>query len=137
MRKHKNKTLATGLASFTGWAGIHRFYLHGPSDLAGWAHVLAVLLSVPALLGEKALFSTFAVAPLVISTLISFLEALVIGLTPDDKWDAQHNQASGLASDSRWPLAVLLVLTTGVGATAMIATMARMFDLLWTGGAYG
>jgi hypothetical protein len=61
----------------------------------------------------------------------------VIGLTPDEKWDAKHNPASGRQSQSHWILAVLLVLTMLVGATAVIATLSRLFDLLYTGGAYG
>jgi len=76
-------------------------------------------------------------APLIISILIALLEALVLGLTPDDKWDAQYNSSSGRRSSSGWPLAVILVLTLGIGAIVVIATIARTFDLIFTGGAYG
>jgi hypothetical protein len=112
---HKNKTLATLYASLLGGLGIHRFYLYGKKDIWAWVHVALFPLSV------------FA----------GFLEALVIGLTPDDKWDAAHNRDSGRQSDSGWPLAVLLVLTFGGGAIALIAAIARTFDLMFTGGAYG
>lgn len=112
---HKNKTLATLLAFLFGGFGFHRFYLYGKKDIWAWVHLALFPLSV------------FA----------GFIEALVIGLTPDEKWDVQHNSLSGRQSESRWPLAVLLVLTTAVGATALIATLARTFDLLYTGGAYG
>ena len=112
---HKNKTLATLLAFLFGGLGFHRFYLHGKKDIWAWVHLALFPLSI------------FA----------GFIEALVIGLTPDEKWDVQHNSHSGKQSASRWPLAVLLVLTTAVGATALIATLARTFDLLYTGGAYG
>ena len=40
-------------------------------------------------------------------------------------------------SESRWPLAVIIVATVMVGAGMLIATIARLFDLLYTGGAYG
>jgi len=112
---HKNKTLATFLAAIFGGFGIHRFYLYGKRDKWAWVHALLFPLSV------------FA----------GFLEALIIGLTPDDKWDAAHNQGSGRQSASGWPLVVLLVLTFGGGAIAVIAAIARTFDLLFTGGAYG
>lgn len=112
---HKNKTLATFLAFALGSLGAHRFYLYGKKDFWAWVHVFLFPLSV------------FA----------GFIGALVIGLTPDDKWDAQHNQNSGRQSKSDWPLAVLLVLTLAVGAIALIATIARVFDLIYTGGAYG
>lgn len=112
---HKNKTLATLLAAVFGAIGAHRFYLYGSKDKWAWLHVLLFPLAI------------FA----------GFLEALVIGLTPDEKWDVQHNAHSGRQSSSGWPLAVLLVLTFAVGATALIAALARGFDLLFTGGAYG
>ncbi len=112
---HKSKALATLYASLFGGLGIHRFYLYGKKDVWAWVHVALFPLSVYA----------------------GFLEALIIGLTPDDKWDAAHNLDSGQQSKSGWPLAVLLVLTFGIGAIALIAAIARTFDLLFTGGAYG
>jgi len=112
---HKNKTLATFLAAIFGGLGFHRFYLYGKKDIWAWAHVVFFPLSIfPA-----------------------FIEALVIGLTADEKWDDAHNKDSGRKSNSGWPLAVLLVLTFGTGAIAVIAAIARTFDLLFTGGAYG
>ena len=114
-RTHKNKTLATLLAALLGGLGAHRFYLYGKKDVSAWVH----LFFFP--------FSIYA----------GFIEALMIGLMPDDKWDATHNPHSSRQSESGWPLIVLLVLTAGFGATAIIATLARTFDLLYTGGAYG
>lgn len=115
MTAHKNKTLATLLAFVFGGLGAHRFYLFGIRDIWGWVHVI---------------FMPFAVYA-------GIIEALVIGLTPDEKWDDAHNRASGRQSHSRWPLALLLVLVTGIGAILVIGTLARTFDLLYTGGAYG
>ncbi|MGV3741655.1 MAG: NINE protein [Burkholderiaceae bacterium] len=137
MSTHKNKTLTTFLAIFLGGIGLHRFYLRGQADKWGWLH----LLSLPA---SGLLISTFpdwpmffGLMPLVLSGLVGILEALVLGLTPDEKWDAKYNPASGRSSASGWPLAILLVLAVGVGATGLIATIARSFDLLFTGGAFG
>ncbi|HJV86314.1 MAG TPA: NINE protein [Noviherbaspirillum sp.] len=112
---HKNKTLATFLASIFGGLGAHRFYLYGKKDVWAWVHL----------------------ALLPVSIFAGFIEALVIGLTPDEKWDAQHNRDSGRQSHSGWPLALVLVLTFGGGAIAVISAIARTFDLLFTGGAYG
>lgn len=112
---HKNKTFATFLAAIFGGLGLHRFYLYGKKDIWGWVHVVLFPLSI------------FA----------AFVEALVIGLTPDDKWDMTYNIQSGSQSDSGWPLVILLVLTFGGGAIVVIAAIARAFDLMFTGGAYG
>lgn len=134
---HKNKTFATLLASLLGGIGLHRFYLYGRKDFWGWMHLATAPLALLLRLAAPDQPALFVAAPLVISALIGFLEALVIGLTPDDKWDAACNLASGRRSESGWPLVLILVLTLGVGATAVIAAIARTFDLLFTGGAYG
>ena len=112
---HKNKTLTTFLAAVLGGLGAHRFYLYGKKDKWAWVHVLLFPLS------------SFA----------GFIEALVIGLTPDDKWDETHNCNSGKKSDSGWPLAVLLVLTFGGGVIAVLVVISPIFELLDTGGGYG
>ena len=75
--------------------------------------------------------------PLLLSCVAGCIGALVIGLTPDDKWDARFNHAAGTRSRSNWVLAVLLVATLLVGAIVLIGTIARLFDLAFTGGAYG
>lgn len=137
MQRHKNKTLVSLLAFLFGGFGIHRFFLRGKTDKWAWLHLASLPVSglVVALFPTLPLF--FGLLPLILSVLTAFLETLVIGLMPDDKWDAKYNSASGRASSSGWPLALLLVLTVGTGATALIATIARSFDLLYTGGAFG
>ncbi len=136
-KPHKNKTLATLLAFLTGGLGLHRFYLAGLFDRWGLAHAATVPLTglLMAVFPDQP--AMFTASPLILSGLIGFIEALVIGLTPDEKWDERYNAASGRRSHSGWPLAVLLVLTLGAGAVAVIATLARTFDLLYTGGAFG
>ena len=112
---HKNKTLATLLAAVLGGFGAHRFYLYGSKDRRAWLYVLFFPLSVVA----------------------GFIAALVIGLTPDEKWDATHNAASGTPSDSGWLVILIVIATFGIGTGLLIAAIARTFDLLYTGGAYG
>ncbi len=112
---HKNKTLATFLAAILGGLGAHRFYLYGRHDRKAWLYVLLCPLSI------------FA----------GFIAALVIGLTPDEKWDALHNPNSGRSSDSGWTVILIVIATFGIGTGLLIATIARTFDLLYTGGAYG
>ncbi|MDY7579837.1 NINE protein [Herbaspirillum sp. RTI4] len=134
---HKNKTLTTFLASLLGGVGAHRFYLHGFKDAFGWLHVALAALSLLLLTALPEQQPMFMSMPLALSVLSGFLEALVLGLTPDDKWDARYNANTGKHSESHWILALILVLTVGVGAFALIATIARCFDLFFTGGAFG
>jgi hypothetical protein len=137
MPTHKNKTLATALAFLLGGLGVHRFYLKGSVDRLGLLHVCSLPLAGLVYGVGQAPNPFWSLLPIFISCIAGWIEALVIGLTPDEKWDAKVNPASGRQSDSHWILAVLLVLTMLVGATAVIATLSRLFDLLYTGGAYG
>lgn len=134
---HKNKTLATLLAFLLGGIGLHRFYLHGINDRWGWLHA-ASLPACGIVMGAAPRADWFFwYLPLTLSMLAGAIEALVLGLTPDEKWDAAYNAGSARRSASRWLLAVIIVATLMVGAALLIATMARFFDLLYTGGAYG
>jgi TM2 domain-containing membrane protein YozV len=137
MPTHKNKTLATALAFLLGGLGVHRFYLKGSVDRLGLLHVCSLPVAGLVYGVGQAPNPFWSLLPIFISCIAGWIEALVIGLTPDEKWDAKVNPGSGRQSDSHWILAVLLVLTMLVGATAVIATLSRLFDLLYTGGAYG
>jgi uncharacterized membrane protein YidH (DUF202 family) len=137
MQQHKNKTLATALAFLLGGLGIHRFYLKGSVDRIGLLHLCSVPVAGLVYGLGHGPNPFYVLLPILISCIAGFIEALVIGLTPDERWDAVRNPASGRSSRSAWPLALLLVLTMLVGATVVIATLSRLFDLLYTGGAYG
>lgn len=135
--RHKNKTVATFLATFLGGLGLHRVYLHGWQDKWAWLHFASLPASALIALAAPDQPWMFTGSLLVLSVLAGCIESLTIGVTPDDVWDARFNLNSGQQSMSGWPLAVLLVLTVGAGATALIAAMARIADLLLTGGAFG
>ncbi len=137
---HKNKTIATLLATTVGAAGLHRFYLHGWRDRWAWLHLAS--LPLPAIgyaIGDKLgpAWSMVLISPFILSLLAALLEALVLGLTPDSKWDARYNPASGRKTESAWPLALILVLTLAGGMGGLIFVISRSFDLMFTGGSYG
>ena len=134
---HKNKTMATFLALLLGSVGIHRFYLHGLKDRWGWLHAVSLPLSALLLLSNPELPLLINTVPLVISLLSASIETFVLGLMPDEKWDVRYNPASGNASDSGWPVALMMVVNLFCGATLLLTVLARGFDLLLTGGAYG
>jgi hypothetical protein len=134
---HKNKTTATLLALVLGWGGIHRAYLRGASDRWALLHLASVPASALVLFLAPQANIFYQLLPMILSTISGLVEGLVIGLMPDEKFDARYNAGSGGRSDSNWPLALVLVVTMLVGAITLIATIARLFDLLYTGGAYG
>jgi hypothetical protein len=134
---HKNKTFTALLALLLGGAGIHRFYLHGLRDVWGWLHFASLLLCATLLSADPERALLINTAPLVLSVLAACIETFVIGLMPDEKWDATYNSGSGRTSDTGWMVAVLMVTNLFCGATLMLITLARSFDLILTGGAYG
>lgn len=133
---HKNKTLTTALALVLGTLGAHRFYMHGAVDRLGLLHVSSLPIAGLIFSNAHDLNPFYAWLPLLVSGIAACIEALTIGLMPDERWDARFNP-SGPQSESSWPLALLLVTTLLVGATVLIATISRLFDLMYTGGAYG
>ena len=137
MSQHKNKTLATALAFLLGGIGAHRFYLKGSVDRIGLLHVCSLPVAGLVYGLGHAPNPFWVLLPIIVSCVAGFVEALVIGLTPDEKWDARYNAGSGRQSASHWFVILLVVLTMLVGATVLIAAISRLFDLLYTGGAYG
>jgi len=133
---HKNKTVATLLALLLGGFGVHRFYLKPGADRIGLLH-LCCLPVTGILYGAVKPHPFYIVLPLLVSYIVGFVEALVIGLTPDEKWDTQYNAHSGQQTRSNWVLVLLLVITMLVATTVLIGTIARLSDVMYTGGAYG
>lgn len=133
----KNKTLASFLALSLGGVGAQRFYLYGKKDSLAWLHFASLPVSFAL---SQIYFGWPGIASyalFLISVLIALVHALVIGLCNDEKWDALHNAKQTRRSQSGWPLALILVFTLGWGAILLIGLIARSFDLLYTGGAYG
>jgi len=137
MSQHKNKTFATALAFLLGGIGAHRFYLKGSVDRIGLLHVCSLPVAGLVYGLGHAPNPFWVLLPVIVSWLVGFGEALALGLTPDEKWDARHNAGSRHRSSSHWFVILLVVLTMLVGTTVLIATISRLFDLLYTGGAYG
>ena len=134
---HKNKTLAALLAFLFGGLGLQRLYLRGVRDPWLWAHLASLPAAALVALAAPGADGFYKLLPIMVSGLAGFLEALVLGLMSDEKWDARFNARSGRQSDTHWPVAVVLVASMMVGAGSLIATISRLFDLLYTGGAYG
>jgi len=137
MSQHKNKTLATALAFLLGALGAHRFYLKGSVDRIGLLHVCSLPVAGLVYGLGHAPDPFYVLLPLFLSSIVGFGEALFLGLMPDEKWDARYNAGSGHRSHSHWFVILLVVLTMLVGTTVLIGTISRLFDLLYTGGAYG
>lgn len=126
----RSKAVATWLALLGGGLGLHRFYLHGRSDLLAWLHPWPTLagaygfwrmreLGVDDALGNR-------LVPLLGAMLAAtMLTAIVYGLTSDDRWQARHGGSNRDATArSSWPAIVAVVIAVAAGATVTMATIA-------------
>jgi TM2 domain-containing membrane protein YozV len=98
--RFRSKTLTAALALFFGCIGAHRFYLYGLRDKFGWAA----------------------------SLLAAFLSAIVYGLRPDEKWDAQFNADTGQHSQSGWAVIFVVIFALFIGAVLLMSGLALTFQ---------
>jgi hypothetical protein len=126
MKAAKSKTLATWLALLLGSLGAHRFYLHGWRDVAGWLHPLPSLLGMAGVLRMQHLGQDDRAAWLLIPLLgltlsAAMLAAIVIGLTPDERWAQRFGQA---LRPTAWGPVLGVVAALLVGGTVLMGTLA-------------
>jgi len=122
----KSKTLATWLALLLGSLGAHRFYLKGWRDVAGWLHPLPALLGLAGALRMHNLgvddHAAWLLIPLLGLTLSAgMLAAIVIGLTPDDKWADRYQQP---LKATGWGAVLGVIAALMVGGTVLMGTLA-------------
>ena len=136
MSRQKSKTLATWLAVVAGSLGMHRIYLFGHRDMLGWLH------TVPTLAGLVGVFRTqnlgqddqlsWALLPLLgVMLSAGMLQAIVLGLTSDERWQEKFNPHWPL-SETGWGPVLGVIVAVLVGGTILMSTVAysgqRLFE---------
>jgi hypothetical protein len=129
---YKSKTLATWVALLGGPLGLHRFYLYGAGDIWGWLHPLPTLIGIWGInrvneLGQDDQLSWVLVPILGFMIAATMLQAILYGLTPDEKWHARFNPGLAGTPDaptSGWAAVIGVILALLVGATVLMSTIA-------------
>jgi hypothetical protein len=129
---YRSKTLATWLALAGGALGLHRFYLHGFKDAWGWLSFVPTALGLYGVqrmqaLGQEDFTGNVLVVLLGLSLAATMLQAIVIGLTPDERWHPRFNpQLAGRqdAPASGWGTVFGVMVSLLVGATILMSTIA-------------
>ncbi len=138
-RPYRSKTLAAWLALLLGALGAHRFYLHGWRDRWGWLHPWPTLLGAAGAVRMRNLgvddVAGSALVPLLgLMLSIGALSAIVIALTPDERWDPHHNPGHA-PRQTRWGAVLAAVFGLLLGGTVLMGSIAftiqRLFE--WTG----
>jgi TM2 domain-containing membrane protein YozV len=134
----RSKTLTAALAFLFGYIGLHRFYLYGMRDKYGWAHIVGIIAGAIGFLllaaTERASIIGWVLAvPGAISLLAAFLSAIVYGLRPDEKWDAQFNAHNNRHSDSGWTVIFVVIFSLLFGAFFLMTGLALTFQTYFEG----
>ncbi len=130
--------MTAALAFFFGSLGAHRFYLYGTRDIYGWAHLIGTLLGIPGAMllvaSDRASMLGWALAlPGAVSLLAAFLAAIVYGLRPDEKWDAQFNAQTQRKSGSGWTVIFIVIFSLLIGAFVLMTGLAISFQTYFEG----
>jgi hypothetical protein len=124
----RRKSFAAFLAFTLGALGAHRLYL----GLRLWWLPLAVTMaSLPLLVGVRNWFQTPAFFMAMIPFVAGCIEALVLALMPDAKFDARFNPGSARANRSGWDAVLVAIVTLMVGAIVLMTTIVLLFQTIF------
>lgn len=128
-KSFKSKTVAASLALFCGVVGAHRFYLRGWRNVSGWLHVPLFAVGLWGAVrfivdGVDDHGARMALPILALSIGLALFQALLIGLTPDARWDAQWNAGTGRQSSSGWGAVLVVIFALLIGTAALMGGLA-------------
>lgn len=126
--RYRSKALATWLAVLGGTLGVHRFYLHGWRDRWGWCFPLPTLLGLAGVQRMNAFgqddHAAWVLIPLLgLMISLAMLAAILYGLTPDERWAAQHNPGQP-AQATGWLPVLGVIVALLLGSSVLMGTVA-------------
>lgn len=123
--RFRHKALSALLAFLAGGLGLHRLYL----GLRLWWLPLAVTAAtIPLLVGVRNWYQSPAFFVLMVPVVAGFIHALVLALTPDEKFDARFNAGASRQNDSGWDAVLVAIVTLMVGTTVLMTTLVLLFQ---------
>ncbi len=125
---YRSKTWAAWLALLLGAVGAHRVYLRGWRDGWAWAGLLPTAAGLVGLLRARNLGPEDSLAAWLMPLLglmisAGMLQAILIGLTPDERWDARHN-AGQPGRATGWGSVLAAIFGLLIGGGVLMATIA-------------
>ena len=132
----KNKTLAAWLAFVGGPLGLHRFYLHGLTDMLGWLLPIPTALGLYGIqrvqqFGQDDQYSWFLIPLLGFTIAGCALRGILYGLHTPERWNARSNPTApeqAAAGQTRWLTIGAMVVSLLMGTTVLMASIAFSFQ---------
>jgi len=123
MTRFRHKAFAALLAALTGAFGLNRLYL---GQRLWWLPLGVTLAALPLLIGVENWYQTPAFFVVMVPVVAGFIQALVIALLPDDRFDARFNAGHSRRNHSGWDAVLVAVVTLMGGAVALMTTIALL-----------
>jgi TM2 domain-containing membrane protein YozV len=121
----RHKALAALLAFLLGGLGVERLYL---GMKRWWLPLIVSAPMIPLLIGVANWYQTPPFFILMVPVIAGFIHALVLALTPDEKFDARFNGATTRRNRSGWNAVLVAIVTLMVGATVLMTTLVLLFQ---------
>jgi hypothetical protein len=125
MPRFRHKAIAALLAAVTGALGLNRVYL---GQRLWWLPLAITLGTLPLLIGVRNWYQTPAFFVAMAPVVAGFLQALVLALMPDEKFDARFNPGSVRRNQSGWDAVLVAIASLAVGAIVLMSTIALLFQ---------
>ena len=124
----RRKSIAALLAFLFGALGFHRLYLDRPR---WWLPLALTVLLLPLLMGVRNWYQTPAFFVLMVPVIAGFIEALVLALMPDQKFDTRYNPGVERRNNSGWDAVLVAIVTLMVGSTVTITAIVLLFQTIF------
>jgi hypothetical protein len=128
MPAFRHKALAALLAAVTGALGANRLYL---GQTLWWLPLGVTLGALPLLIGVRNWYETPAFFVAMVPVLAGFVQALVLALMPDERFDARFNTGAARRNRSGWDAVLIAVGALAAGTIVLLTTIALLFNTIF------
>lgn len=127
--RHRSKVVAAWLACLLGFLGVHAWYMG-----RAWAWLWTSFTVLMLILAQ--LYPVWWDSPpfllLIVPIAAGFIEALVLALKPDEKFDQKYNVGSGQTTRTGWGPVLAAIMATFVGGTVLMFGLALIVMHVYT-----
>jgi len=125
----RSKVLAGLLAFYGGWFGAHWYYLGRPKP---WLLTVLALVMITIALQAEVWWDTPAIFVVFIPAVAGFIEAIVLCLRSDEKFDARYNPGYQRVGHTGWGPILVAISGLLLGTVFMLFGIAHVVLHIWT-----